>query len=67
MRGKLIESVMAQRLLTKTATTTPPFLVFLHADEEICIAKGRGGGLAVWKKVDKALQGGRGGLRLRPH
>ena len=33
-----------------------PFLVFLHADEEICIAKGRGGGLAVWKKVDKAYR-----------
>ena len=33
-----------------------PFFVFLHADEEICIAKGRGGGLAVWKKVDKAYR-----------
>ena len=33
-----------------------PFFVFLHADEEICIAKGRGGGLAVWKKADKAYR-----------
>ena len=30
-----------------------PFFVFLHADEDICVARGRGGGIAVWRKVDK--------------
>jgi len=30
-----------------------PFFVFLYADDEVCIARGRGGGIAVWKKVDR--------------
>mmetsp|Transcript_75 Transcript_75/g.162 ORF Transcript_75/g.162 Transcript_75/m.162 type:complete len:267 (-) Transcript_75:81-881(-) len=33
-----------------------PFFVFVYADDEVCIAKGRGGGLAVWKKVDKQFR-----------
>ena len=29
-----------------------PFFIFLYADDEFCVAKGKGGGLAVWKKID---------------
>jgi len=29
-----------------------PFFIFLYADDEFCVAKGKGGGIAVWKKVD---------------
>ena len=33
-----------------------PFFIWLHADEDIAIGRGRGGGIAVWKKVDKSYR-----------
>ena len=29
-----------------------PFFLFLYADDDLCVAQGKGGGLAVWKRVD---------------
>jgi len=29
-----------------------PFFIFIHADDQFCVARGRGGGIAVWQKVD---------------
>mmetsp|Transcript_542 Transcript_542/g.1548 ORF Transcript_542/g.1548 Transcript_542/m.1548 type:complete len:271 (-) Transcript_542:68-880(-) len=37
----------------KRAGKKRPFFVWVHADQDIAIARGRGGGLAVWKRVDQ--------------
>jgi hypothetical protein len=29
-----------------------PFFTFVHVDSNVCAARGRGGGLAFWKKIE---------------
>lgn len=41
-----------------------PFFVFLYVDEDICVARGRSGGMAVWARTKPSEEAEKGIVSL---